>query len=234
MKKYCLKQFTLIELLVVIAIIGILASMLLPVLGKARKTSQAALSINNLKQISISAMIYADDNNSVLPYATGNVHPKGGGGADWPRTIYEHIFGMFSLDNDTAKEEMDNDSKYNGMLYCPVLLGERDAINNRHGGRSAYSMNVYFEKPNNDYNLNALSGKIEPYIMPGTPSNSQSAAHADSKLDNSRFEENDNGFPAYSYNDKALALFIGGHVETMSAGHGGSIDAIVEEDSDFQ
>ena len=46
-----MKKFTLIELLVVIAIIGILASFLLPVLSKARKTSKVAVSSSNLKQI---------------------------------------------------------------------------------------------------------------------------------------------------------------------------------------
>lgn len=62
-----MKKFTLIELLVVIAIIGILASMLLPALGKARERSQAAVCVNKLKQISIAALMYSDDEDNFAP-----------------------------------------------------------------------------------------------------------------------------------------------------------------------
>ena len=57
------KKFTLIELLVVVAIIGILASMLMPSLSKAREASLRAVCISNLKQISIAYVFYSDENN---------------------------------------------------------------------------------------------------------------------------------------------------------------------------
>jgi len=54
-------NFTLIELLVVVAIIGILASILLPSLARARSKGQSAVCKSNLKQIAYGMYMFIHD-----------------------------------------------------------------------------------------------------------------------------------------------------------------------------
>jgi prepilin-type N-terminal cleavage/methylation domain-containing protein len=64
------RGFTLIELLVAIAVIGILASLLLPVLSKGKERGRSMACLSNLRQLNVALSMYAGENNQRLPPRT--------------------------------------------------------------------------------------------------------------------------------------------------------------------
>lgn len=63
------RAFTLVELLVVISIIGILMSLLMPAISKAKTKALDTKCISNLKQVGIALTMYAEENDGKLPFA---------------------------------------------------------------------------------------------------------------------------------------------------------------------
>ncbi len=58
--------FTLIELLVVVAIIALLAALLLPVLSKSKAKAEGVTCSNNVQQLMLAWILYAEDNGDLL------------------------------------------------------------------------------------------------------------------------------------------------------------------------
>ena len=102
------KKFTLIELLVVVAIIAILASLLLPSLGRARKSAIQISCLSNMKQLVLILSYYYDDND-YYPKSTDSaaewLGKKASDSAEWDvlpseRVLNAYIFPGKTLDDD--------------------------------------------------------------------------------------------------------------------------------------
>lgn len=61
------RGFTLVELLVSIAIMGVLATMMLPALSRAVESAKRAVCANNLRQVGMALMMYADEDDGLFP-----------------------------------------------------------------------------------------------------------------------------------------------------------------------
>jgi prepilin-type N-terminal cleavage/methylation domain-containing protein/prepilin-type processing-associated H-X9-DG protein len=122
------RAFTLIELLVVIAIIAILAAILFPVFARAREQARKTSCLSNLKQLSLSFLMYAQDYDETFPgIRFGNNPGEGWPWSVWPGSVdwtgvFTHGVQPYIKNRQIFQcpSGTDNDrwSGANGVSYC--------------------------------------------------------------------------------------------------------------------
>lgn len=116
--------FTLIELLVVIAIIAILAAILFPVFASAKEAAKKTTSISNVRQIAMSAMLYAqndDDRFFQTQYVgqAGLTTPDNFGLFRWPWLLIPYTKSMEVFRSPADTSELVSDSVCGGGCRDP-------------------------------------------------------------------------------------------------------------------
>jgi prepilin-type processing-associated H-X9-DG protein/prepilin-type N-terminal cleavage/methylation domain-containing protein len=209
--------FTLIELLVVIAIIAILASLLLPALGRSHAQAKAAGCLNNLKQLQTAWLLYTDDHEELMP------PNKWRGSGNW---------GPISLPGSwvvgTARDEFASSNIQQGVLYaytrfvgiyrCPADRAKIEGSRHRFRDRS-FSLNCW---------LNGMEWPelTESRFVRRTQLRNPSPAHVFTFLDEHKDTIDDGHFalrhapqmswqnmPSDRHNRGANVAYVDGHVQ---------------------
>lgn len=198
--------FTLIELLVVITIISILASMLLPALGKAKEKAITIYCANNLHQLGFAIMMYGDDYNERLPVSSTPIASKGQGG--WGTTPVPWTMPLQS------------DYQNTNVLRCPAFSSKY------HQSGFSYFLG--------SRGFSFLAGEPTGIILRSinTPSTYILCGDCNYPADPGNADLNNNDVdtlfdPAYSpspaHNNRVNILFTDGHVQSFAKFSPGSM-----------
>jgi prepilin-type N-terminal cleavage/methylation domain-containing protein/prepilin-type processing-associated H-X9-DG protein len=124
------RGFTLIELLVVIAIIAILASLLLPALSRAKSKASSVQCLNQMRQVGLATVMYAEDNEGWLPRSSHSAMAYRQ--LPWGYALAPYILGKQVTQTDVLWTNL-----FNNLYRCPKDQGKRTDW--------SYGKNVYPE-----------------------------------------------------------------------------------------
>jgi prepilin-type N-terminal cleavage/methylation domain-containing protein/prepilin-type processing-associated H-X9-DG protein len=198
-KSSSLQSFTLVELLVVIGIIAILSALGLAGMSHAIRSAHFAASISNVRQIGVGIIDYANDNDSQLPtwyndstsqYWWQTLAPYlGAGGTNYNAGVYRDP-GDSSFDG-SSYDQLSMTISYG---YNYLIMGRTDEAADQTAG----------DGPQRLANLNAGST-----LAVADGQNTDSYGYIDPY---------GHGPDTNRYQGLTPALFLDGHVETMTIG----------------
>ncbi len=145
------RGFTLIELLTVIAIIGILAAILIPVVGRVRSKARDAQCLSNLRQIGTAMILYANENRDLLPMAMNAQVPGTStfivpAGPERSKTWHQKIESYLNMDRQTARSR----------FTCPTA----DPVPNPANHETSYRLNAFLKTDPLRGNIRRLTSRM--------------------------------------------------------------------------
>lgn len=121
------------ELLVVVAIIGVLVSILIPAMSKAKNQARTVVCASNLRSYGLIQHMYTDDNNDYYPWAWTSIYKAGG-----------NPFGSFHYDNLLPDGPLAPYLENRDINICPTF--------------ALLARQMNFSEPKFTYSMNILIG----------------------------------------------------------------------------
>ena len=221
------KAVTLVELLLILAIIAILTSLLLPSLRKARRTSQVAVSVNNMRSIYVAMQQYAPDNDRRYNLWVDN---EGGKTVSWDDKLSSYLGvsltqAEINSDQPPLKEGFD-------VFACPLdnFIRESDFYKRTYAVNSFGPLDekVFGQFGTGSSANNTQSKKTSQLIYPTQTVALMERAHVRNVVGETDFSNmggsggrtqvtigssNETDANHHSFNGKAPLLFFDGHIQ---------------------
>lgn len=204
--------FSLVELLVCIAIIGVLAAIIVPVVGNVRQQTQQTNCLSNLRQLHGATQLYATDNGDRIVLAKHDAKK-----VHWTQLIAPYLGG---------EDDLNSSQKASDVCECPNWQSEPDydptqtwlwgyamnVIPGRDPGESGHSSRFNLDRRDEDGALASWVGFFQFSRI----------THADSRplfMDGRnwlmRNDREDLLAPDRHGHNKSNVVFFDGHVETL-------------------
>ncbi len=210
------RAFTLVELLTVLAIIGILAAILIPVVGNVRKSTLRSECASNLRQVGSAAALYAQDNKGYYPraYAVPN-----GAEIYWRELLVRG--GYFGIPNLGLPDNRPQSQWHSSQFSYLTCKAHRQTVPIERATdewlRPTYSMNGTITTGQPQSWRPRMEGIVQParlaYVADGPPPSGSSGVIVNAALWSGAWKPD----AARAHGGLANILFFDGHVEARSA-----------------